>query len=648
MRRVPASRPALQGVARPRRPASPRLVIILCLALTEGCLDGRRGIHADLAAHAGSVPGPQATPVRARVADEIASERQPARLPSRGQIEAYRANRAKSVVELQQFRELTRLTVEGVAAGPSTATLIDLNPRIGAWYLLRLETPDGRSATYHLENPGDARLRFDPAYRSGIVIEGGGGESGERRLCELWPDGAASPLAAARDSRLAYAPLCGGMLYLRNPVKGHRTPKERVVDLLRDQVWQGEQVTGFVRDLFYQDAYLATSSLVASHVEPAADSPLAPASRGSGPVPPLVRPAAFDQLLEPVNLELRVDGEEDGRVAVGRWYPAQDNPGIFVTTLRPDLVSADVIEEQKGRVAALDPVESAALVYLVAFDLDQFDLGFRLGTDHPRVGWSDMVLPAVRDESLTGPDGIDTIEPLVRTGMLSPVEVARVAATFTGGFKRTHGAFRMSELATTGNGSHYGFVENGVVLSKLKPGLATVVVFDDGSVNLETWTAQDDADLPRIRHARQNGVPLLEPAVGSLRPVPGARVREWGPGNWSGSAAKKLRTVRGGLCLQEAQGKQFLVYGYFSSATPSSMARVFQACGCRYAMLLDMNALEHTYMAVYTRQDSRLLTEHLIHGMDAVDGSRDGEPLPRFVSVADNRDFFYLLRRNPR
>ena len=232
--------------------------------------------------------------------------------------------------------------------------------------------------------------------------------------------------------------------------------------------------------------------------------------------------------------------------------------------------------------------------------------------------------------------------------MLSPMEASRVAATFTGGFKRAHGAFRMSNLATTDHGSHYGFLENGVVLSKLKPGLATVVVFDDGSVNLETWTAQDDADLPRIRHARQNGVPLLEPAVGSLRPVPGARVREWGPGNWSGSAAKKLRTVRGGLCLQEAQGKQFLVYGYFSSATPSSMARVFQACGCRYAMLLDMNALEHTYMAVYTRQDSRLLTEHLIHGMDAVDGSRDGEPLPRFVSVADNRDFFYLLRRNPR
>jgi hypothetical protein len=198
------------------------------------------------------------------------------------------------------------------------------------------------------------------------------------------------------------------------------------------------------------------------------------------------------------------------------------------------------------------------------------------------------------------------------------------------------------------HGSHYGFVENGVVLSKLQPGLATVVVFDDGRVDLETWTTEKDADLPRIRYARQNGVAILERDAGSQRTVPGSRVREWGPGNWSGSADKQLRTLRAGLCLQESQGKQFLVYGYFSSATPSSMARVFQAGGCRYAMLLDMNALEHTYMAVYRMQGSRLLTQHLIDGMGVVDGSRDGQPLPRFVSVADNRDFFYLLRRSPR
>jgi hypothetical protein len=556
-------------------------------------------------------------------------------------MEEYRANRDKSVVELQQFRELTRATVDAFEGGPAAATLIDLNPHIGTWYLLKVETPDGRSATYHLENPSGARLRLDPAYRSGIVIEPRGSETAETILCELWPAGTATSLEDARESRRAYAPLCGGMLYLRNAVEGHRTRKERVVDLLRDHVWQGEEITAVVRDLFYQDAYLATSSLVKPAQQAPVDSP-------RGPVPPLVSPAAFDRLLVPVDLEIGLDGEASGRVAVGRWYSAQGSPGIFVTTLRPDLVAPEIIEDQKGRVAALDPVESTALVYLVAFDLQQFDLGFRLGTDHPRVGWSDMVLPSIRDDTLTGPDGIESIAPLVRTGMLSPMEQGRVAATFTGGFKRTHGAFRMSDLATIDHGSHYGFVENGVVLSKLQPGLATVVVFDDGRVDLGTWTEEANADLPRIRHARQNGVAILERDAGSLRTVPGSQVRHWGAGNWSGSADRKLRTLRAGLCLQESRGKQFLVYGYFSSATPSSMARVFEACGCRYAMPLDMNALEHTYMAVYHRQGSRFLTEHLIDGMGEVDGSRDGQPLPRFVSVADNRDFFYLLRRRPR
>jgi hypothetical protein len=566
---------------------------------------------------------------------------QPTRPPSPDQIAGYDAQRPKSVVELQQFRELTRLPLAGGSGTRAVVSLIDLNPHIGAWYLLRFEPVSGPSLTYHLEGPGESRLRLDPEYSTGIMVDSRGSGPGERFRCELWPGGSAIPLEDARASRLAYAPLCGGRIYLRNTVLGRRTPKEAVVDLLRDHVWQGEQITVLVRDLFFQDAYLATSGLAAGGARPRVVSP-------SGPVSPRVSPAAFDQFMVPAHLKIKLEAGAVESMAVGRWYPAEGNPGVCVATLRPDLVAAEVVQSQEARVSALDEVESAALVYLVAFDLHQFDLGFRLGTDHPRVGWSNMVLPAVRDDALKGPDGIETIEPLVRTGMLSPREQARVVATFTGGFKRQHGAFRMSDLATTGHGSHYGFVENGVVLSKLQPSLATLVVFDDGRIDLRTWAEADEALLPRIRHARQNGVPILERDPASQRTVAGSRVRDWGPGNWSGSADRKLRTLRAGLCLQESQGKQFLLYGYFSSATPSAMARVFEAAGCRYAMLLDMNALEHTYMAVYRREGARLLPEHLIEGMEAVDGSENGQPVPRFVSVADNRDFFFLLRRSPR
>jgi hypothetical protein len=329
------------------------------------------------------------------------------------------------------------------------ATLIDLNPQIRTWYLLRLETPDGRSATYHLENPNGARLRLD---RSGIVMEREASDSNEGFLCELWPAGTALPLAEARDSRLAYAPSAAACSTCGTPSKATGRPRERVVDLLRDHVWQGEEITILVRDLFYRDAYLATSDLAAAPVMAPAPSQRSGSAFGR---PPLRSAAGAGR---PGDRPRR----RERPVAVGRWYPCQDNPGIFVTTLRPDLVSPEIIEDQKGRVAALDPVESAALVYLVAFDLEQFDLGFRLGTDHPRVGWSDWSVPAVRDDALAGPDGIETTEPLVRTGMLGPLEQSRVAATFTGGFKRAR-RFQSIRPVPDRPRSHYGFVENSVV-----------------------------------------------------------------------------------------------------------------------------------------------------------------------------------------
>lgn len=120
---------------------------------------------------------------------------------------------------------------------------------------------------------------------------------------------------------------------------------------------------------------------------------------------------------------------------------------------------------------------------------------------------------------------------------------------------------------------------------------------------------------------------------------------KWGRGNWSGSKDKKLRTLRAGMALQYNRGKQFLIYGYFSKATPSAMARVFQAYGCRYAMHLDMNAFEHTYLAVYRHRGSELQVQHLIRGMEVLDQASNGKMVPRFLGYADNRDFFYFIRR---
>jgi hypothetical protein len=539
------------------------------------------------------------------------------------QLADYSAERTKTVVDLQPFRQTSRLSRDG-----REIELVDLNPQVGIWYLLRL----GRE-TYHLQTAGvHAELAAD--FPDGLVLTGPGG----RTPCTLWP-GEAATLEQARATGLPFAPLCDGHLLLRNPVQGHRTSREQVTDFLRDHVWQGEQITVFVRDTFFRDAWRASGELGAAAPPPPAAA--------DAPPPLLLREGTGDHLLTAEHLGLPLEGAEPGRVAAGRWYHVQENPGVYLAALRPDLVAPEVVEELKGKVSPLDSVESASLVYLVAFDLSELELGFSVGADHPRVDWSEQVLPAVRDDALPGPDGIGSVEPLVRTGLLDPDDVSRVVATFTAGFKRRHGAFRYSELASRNHGSHYGFVENGVVLSKLQPGLSTAVVWDDGSAELKTWTAEDDAELGLVRHARQNGVPILEldPATGHGRP--GARVRQWGEGNWSGSADRKLRTLRAGLCQQDVEGRRFITYGYFSSATPSAMATVFRAAGCSHAMLLDMNALEHTYLASYAVQGSQLSTRHLIDEMSVVDSTRAGVYLPRFISAPDSRDFFYVLRRNP-
>ncbi len=103
--------------------------------------------------------------------------------------------------------------------------------------------------------------------------------------------------------------------------------------------------------------------------------------------------------------------------------------------------------------------------------------------------------------------------------------------------------------------------------------------------------------------------------------------------------------MRAGAGLQTLEGKRFLLYAFFWSATPSAMARVFQAFQCRHAMLLDMNALEHTYLAVYRREGSKLYVQHLIRGMSEVDMSVKGAYIPRFLGYPDDRDFFYLTKK---
>ncbi len=522
-----------------------------------------------------------------------------------------------SLMAMQPYRNAQTVTAED----GTTYTLTSLNPHVNRWYLLEETAPNRRGEAFHLElaDPETAALGLDGEGRPSLMVT----EDGFDWACDGWRD----EIADARQTNLPYAPICDWAIYLRNPTSGNRSTKEAVADFLRDNILFGDSIVNMIKGSLYEDAFMVTSEEVEGKI---ANDGVAVLGQAKLDRNPNMRPyMGFD-----------VAGTDNGLMQAGSWYEINDAPGIYASVVQPGMVSREILNS--GGANWPDGVESRADVYLVAFDMAQFDIGYELGTDHPRVNWSPRPSGnGGRHYQAQGPDGFGTVAPLERTGMLNPAMADRVAATFTGGFKREHGAWRFGPYARENWGYHYGFFQNGVMLSKLWPTLSTFYVLDDGSAHMEPWTEAHLDLLPRIVHARQNGVPLVEDGL------PGSQVASWGGGNWSGSADASLRTLRGGACMRTVSGRQFLIYAYFSSATPSGMARVFQAYGCDDAMLLDMNSQEHTYMALYTHDDDTITPRHLVQGMAAIDGrGRGGEVYPRFVQQPDNRDFFYLLRKD--
>lgn len=538
------------------------------------------------------------------------------------QMEQYHDVRRKSILEVQPFR----FTQSARGSDGTGFELVSLNPGVNSWYILTVSSEGfwGRTRQFHLElaDPENTSLSLSSGPEPELVIHSEAGET----TCAPWA-GRNPELDEAQYRGLPYAPLCEERVYLRNRVKGNQTNREAVAEFLRDHVVFGESLVGFIKGTFYEDAFMNSGPVVEGADAGETVKALGRANLSGAPV--------FRAYF---NFEL--DGAEGGQVEAGSWYSVRDIPGVYASAMQPGMISNDILS-RPGETHGLDGVERRADVYLVAFDLEQFDLGFEPGTEHPRLEWSQRPAAAGGiNYRLPGPDGFDNADPIIRTGMLSPSKTDRVVGAFASGFKRSHGAFRATSMASTYGGHHYGFVSEGVVFSKLVPDLATIFVLDDGSIHMRTWTEADEKLLPRIRYARQNGVPLIEDGV------PGAQVRSWLGGNWSGSAEADLRTLRGGACLKMAADRPFLIYAYFSTVTPSGMARTFQAYGCEYAMLMDMNSQEHTYLAVYTHQDNNVIPHHLVRGMADIDSRRrDGTPIPRFIGFPDNRDFIYLLRK---
>jgi len=532
---------------------------------------------------------------------------------------AYDAEVAKSIIDLQLYR----FEQDAVLPDDTPLRLISLNPNINSWFLLGIGA-DGKRSYVHLENP-------EPDTQAISLETGADGPhllitDGRRSVtCEPWA-GEPSMLSKAASANIPFAPICGERIYMRVPTRGNYTSLEATSQFLRDNIWGGDALVDFVKATLNKDKYVLGGELGESgEVELVA-----------GPPPAKVRFAEAQRPLIAAYHTFDLVGAESG-MASGIWYPVEDTPGVYASAIQPRSVSDEVMAIPGANW--LDNVEGRAIAYLVAFEMSQFDLGWSRGTDHPRLGWSPRPPAYLKPRGMPGPDGFTSDDPLVALGMVSSYASDRVVAAFTAGFKRQHAAFRGGPLRDVNYGSHYGFLEHGVIYSKLWPGLSTVYITQDGEIGMKTWEETDNAMLPNLRFARQNGTPLVEDYK------PGRFVRQWLPGNWSGSANADLRTLRAGTCLVKDGDRTYMLYGYFSTATPSAMSRTFLAYGCEYAMLLDMNALEHTYLGLYSWGDNGIEVIHIGRGMDSGDKRGSTGVIPRFIGFPDNRDVFYVMRK---
>jgi hypothetical protein len=251
-----------------------------------------------------------------------------------------------------------------------------------------------RSDELHLENPNPGGRTSSPRChrtpRFGVI------DDGVTTNCDLW-SGDPSTLGRAAASSLPYAPLCEGRLYLRNPVAGHRTDLERVAEFLRDHVWRGEEIVGFVRDQLLGDAYL----------ERATPSPAGPQARPRVPQPGGGERCHADRA---VATEHPASRSRAIWIDCGWDIGARNLPGI-TSVIQPQVISGDPL--RAIRVVNRLTREAAALDYLVAFDLAAFDLGSR--SHRPSAwGWSPR-RPRRSARPACPADGIDSIRPLVTT-----------------------------------------------------------------------------------------------------------------------------------------------------------------------------------------------------------------------------------------
>jgi hypothetical protein len=234
---------------------------------------------------------------------------------------------------------------------------------------------------------------------------------------------------------------------------------------------------------------------------------------------------------------------------------------------------------------------------------------YRVDPDYPRVVAYIAWIDHTRTQTTLNPG---RYEP-PGGGPRGPMEVplgarGRLLATFNSGF--------------TYSDAHGGFFAGGRSYTPLRVGMATLVGYRDGRVDVRTWRGGSTPGAS-VAFARQN-LPLIV-AGGKLNPALDDSTR------WGRTLGNAVRVWRSGVGV-DRHGN--LIYAAANYQTAPSLARIFVHAGAVRAMELDINP-EWPSFITYSRPGAQGPTKLVPNGMQSE---------LRYLRP-DDRDFFAVYRR---
>jgi TolB protein len=213
-----------------------------------------------------------------------------------------------------------------------------------------------------------------------------------------------------------------------------------------------------------------------------------------------------------------------------------------------------------------------------------------------------------------------TIEPkpttgLIGSGVIPKEDWPHLVAGFNGGFAAMHGKF--------------GMVVDRKVYLHPRDGIATLAVYDDGSLRMGTW-GRDVTPAADLASYRQNCPPLIENGIITAET---GKLTLWGL-----SVANQVYLYRSGLGLT-TDGR--LIYAAGRHLSAYTLARALQMAGAVYAMQLDVDEY-HVAFITYEVKPGKPNGPPTVVGKKLRDDMRGFEGL--FLRPFQ-LDFFYLVRR---